>query len=155
MVKNYWVLFCLTLVGMILFVFLFVMGFVFAKKIVSGKKYGVIMLLVCQCAFLTLSILCTNLFTLCCKDYRYVSSNSYIEEKATVVEFTSSKIDYDGNGRRRNSKPKFYLIEKDEYIVLYARDVEVGKTYTIRYYPNTKICDVQKIEEMKTGDGCS
>ena len=48
----------------------------------------------------------------------------------------------DGSGRQENSKPKFYLIEKDEYIVLNVKDVELGETYIIRFYPNTKICEV-------------
>lgn len=32
MVKNYWTLFYLTLIGMIIFVSLFILGFVFSKK---------------------------------------------------------------------------------------------------------------------------
>ena len=43
---------------------------------------------------------------------------------------------------KENNKPKFYLIEKNEYIVLNVKDVELGETYAIRFYPNTKICDV-------------
>ncbi len=71
-----------------------------------------------------------------------MSSGTYIEEKAQVVEFTVSRISADGNGKLENRKPKFYLIEKDEYIVLYEKDVEVGGVYVIRYYPNTKICEI-------------
>ena len=63
-------------------------------------------------------------------------------EKAKVVNFTVSCFDYDGSGGQENSKPKFYLIEKNEYIVLNVKDVELGETYVIRFYPNTKICDV-------------
>lgn len=144
MVKNYWGLFYLTLFGMIINVLLFVLGLVFAKKIFLNKKYGIILLIICSCVSFAFSTLYASKFTLCCKDYNYVSNNTYIEEKAKVVEFTVSRIDYDGNGMQENSKPKFYLIEKDEYIVLYAKDVEVGGIYIIRFYPNTKICDVIK-----------
>ena len=88
--------------------------------------------------------MCVHKFILCCKDYQYVSNDTYIEAEAKVVEFTVSYIDYDGDGRRHNSSPKFYLIDQDKYIVLYASGVEVGETYIIRFYPNTKICDVIK-----------
>lgn len=142
MVKNYWTLFYLTLIGMIIFVSLFILGFVFAKKLFLDKKYGIILLIVCSCVSFALSTLCASKFGLCCKDYNYVVNNTYIEEKAKVVEFTVSRFDYDGSGRQENSKPKFYLIEKDEYIVLNVKDVEIGETYIIRFYPNTKICDV-------------
>jgi len=112
------------------------------KKYFLNKKYGVVLLIVCSCISFILSTLCANKFTLCCKDYNYISNNTYIEEKAKVVEFTISCFDYDGSGKQENSKPKFYLIEKDEYIVLNVKNVELGETYIIRFYPNTKICDV-------------
>ena len=144
MVKNYWTLFYLTLIGMIIFISLFFLGFLFAKKLFLGKKYGIILLIVCSCITFAFSALCVSKFTLCCKDYNYVANNTYIEEKAMVVEFTVSRFDYDGSGRQENSKPKFYLIEKDEYIVLNVKDVEWGETYIIRFYPNTKICNVIK-----------
>lgn len=142
MVKNYWTLFYLTLIGMIIFISLFVLGFIFAKKIFLDKKYGIILLIICSCITFTFSALCTSEFTLCCRDYDYVSNNTYIEKKAKVIEFTVTRFDYDGNGRQENSKPKFYLIENDEYIVLNVKNVELGETYIIRFYPNTKICDV-------------
>ena len=142
MVKNYWTLFYLTLIGMIVFALLFILGFIFKKKLFSGKKYGIILLIVCSCVSFALSTLCASKFGLCCKDYNYVVNNTYIEEKARVVEFTASRFDHDGSGRQENSKPKFHLIEKDEYIVLNVKDVELGETYIIRFYPNTKICDV-------------
>ena len=147
MVKVYWELFYLTLIGMITCMLLFILGFVFAKRVFLGKQYGVILLIICSCISFALSSSFAVNFVACCKDYRYVSNNTYIEEKAKVIEFTVSRIDYDGNGRRVNREPKFYLIEKDEYIVLYEKDVEVGQTYLIRFYPNTKICQVvEKIQ---------
>ena len=142
MVKNYWTLFCVTLIGMIIFISLFVLGFIFAKKVFLDKKYGIVLLIVFSIVLFALSTLCISKFTLCCKDYKYVSNNAYIEEKAKVVQFTVSRFDYDGSGRQENSKPKFYLIEKDEYIVLNVKDVDLGETYIIRFYPNNKICDV-------------
>jgi hypothetical protein len=142
MVKNYWILFCLTLIGMIVCISLFVLGFLFAKKIFLDKKNGIILLILSSCISLALSVLCASTFSLCCKDYKYVSNNTYLEEKAKVVEFTVSRFDYDGSGRQEHRKPKFYLVEKEEYIVLNVIGVEVGETYIIRFYPNTKICDV-------------
>lgn len=142
MVKNYWTLFYLTLFGAIIFIILFVLGFVFMKKIFFDKKYGFVLLIICSCIFITLSALLGSKFVLCCKDYKYVSSYTYIEERAKVVEFTNTRFDYDGSGRQENSKPKFYLIDKDEYIVLNVKDVELEQIYIIRFYPNTKICEV-------------
>ena len=78
MVKNYWTLFYLTLIGMIVFALLFVLGFIFAKKIFLDKKYGIILLIVCSCVSFVLSTLCASKFTLWCKDYNYVANNKYI-----------------------------------------------------------------------------
>ena len=142
MVKNYWTLFCLTSIGMIVFISLFVLGFLFAKKIFLDKKNGIILLIFSSCISLALSVWCASTFSLCCKDYKYVANNTYLEEKAKVVEFTVSRFDYDGSGRQEHIKPKFYLVEKEEYIVLNVKGVELGETYIIRFYPNTKICDV-------------
>ena len=127
---------------MIVFALLFILGFIFEKKLFLGKKYGIILLIICSCVSFALCTLCASKFALCCKDYNYAANNTYIEEKAKVVEFTVSRSDYDGSGRQENSKPKFHLIEKDKYIVLNVKDVELGETYIIRFYPNTKICDV-------------
>lgn len=144
MVKNYWTLFYLTLIGTIIFTVAFILCLIFGKRLISGKQYGVLLLTVFSSMFLTLSVLCVFNFVPCCKDYKYASTNTYIEEKAKAVEFTYSRFDYDGNGRVQNSKPKFYLVERNEYIVLNAKDIELGATYIVRYYPNTKICDVIK-----------
>jgi hypothetical protein len=78
----------------------------------------------------------------CIKDYKYVSNNEYLEADAEVVEFTYAKRDLDGNGQMTYAKPKFYIEETNEYIVLHVKDVEVGEKYRIRYLPNTKICEV-------------
>ncbi len=141
MVKTYWSLFYLSLAGIIVFVSLFVLGFVFMKR-VSGKKYGGLLLIVCSCITVSLVAISAVNFAQCLKDYHYISDNTFVEEKAVVVEFTVSRIDYDGNGQQVNSNPKFYLIEKDQYIILHVKNVEIGETYVIRYYPNTQICEV-------------
>ena len=65
-----------------------------------------------------------------------------MEDEATVVEFTCVRDDPDGNGQTQYSQPKFYIESKDEYIVLYVSNVEIGRKYRIRYLPNTKICEV-------------
>lgn len=142
MLKNYWTLFYLSLIGAVVFLCLFTLGFIFMKKVFLVKKNGLILLVASSVASLFLVIICVNMFIRCCKDYHYVVNNTYLEEKAQVVEFTHSRRDYDGNGQIIYRKPKFYLIDRDEYIVLNVKDVEVGETYIIRYYPNTKICDV-------------
>ena len=144
MVRDYWMLFYLTLIGLIVFFSLFVLELIFAKNIFLCKKNGVILLIISLGFTSAFIALCASVFTLCCKDYNYVSNNTYIEEKAEVVEFTASRIDYDGSGREEKRKPKFYLIEKDEYIILNVKDVEIGEIYIVRFYPNTKICDVIK-----------
>ena len=81
--------------------------------------------------------LSANKFSLCCKDYKYFSTGTYIEATGTVIDFMYTKRDYDGTGEMMYSKPKFLIAETGEYIVLNTKDVSKGKTYTIRYYPNT------------------
>lgn len=142
MENTYWALFYLSLGGVIVFLCLIVLGFVFRKQLFWGKPYGVMKLLASSTLFLFFVAISVVPFIRCCQDYQYVSGNTYCEEKAKVVTFTYSRKDYDGNGQMINAKPKFFLIDKEEYIVLNAKDVEIGKTYIIRYYPNTKICDV-------------
>ncbi len=144
MVKNYWTLFYLSLIGTIIFLCIFVLGIIFMKKIFFTKKYGHILLIISSCVLITLIVLCVSKFSLCCKDYQYVKNSTCLEEKAKVIEFMESHFDYDGNGEQSFSKPKFYLIEKNEYIVLNAKNVELGEVYIIRFYPNTKICEIIK-----------
>ncbi len=159
MVRDYWALYFLSLIGLIAFIVLFILGLVFMRKLffIKFKRIEAIaLLLICSCITLSLSVVSANNFVLCCKDYEYVSNDTYIEATATVIEFTASREDYDGNGITVYYKPKFYLKETGEQIVLYVqgvaignniyhvRGVELGETYIIRFYPNTKICDVIK-----------
>ena len=76
------------------------------------------------------------------KDYKFVSNGEFLEDDGLVVEFTYIKNDLDGNGYTQYSKPKFYIEDKDKYIILNVANVEVGKTYRIRYLPNTKISEI-------------
>ena len=78
----------------------------------------------------------------CIKDFCFLKNNTAIEENATVIEFTKVTKNPDGNGRLSYSKPKFYLADKKQYIVLYMKNVEIGKEYRIKYYPNTRIGEV-------------
>lgn len=142
MEKTYWEIFFLSLIGCILFIGLLVLMLVFAKKVFFETKYGLIKLSALSILCLFVIALSSVNFVRCCKDYYYVANDSYEEVKAKVMEFTYSKKDYDGNGQIINTKPKFWLIDHNESIVLYAKNVEIGKTYLIRYYPNTKICEV-------------
>jgi hypothetical protein len=142
MEKTYWEIFFLSLIGCILFIGLLVLMLVFAKKVFFETKYGLIKLSALSILCLFVIALSSVNFVRCCKDYYYVANDSYEEDKAKVMEFTYSKKDYDGNGQIINAKPKFWLIDHNESIVLYAKNVEIGKTYLIRYYPNTKICEV-------------
>ena len=142
MEKTYWEIFYLSLVGCILFVGLLILMLVFAKKLFVETKYGITKLSVFSISCLFLIALSGVNFLRCCKDYSYVTAGLYKEEKAKVLNFTYSKKDYDGNSQIINAKPEFWLIDHNESIVLYAKNVEIGKTYLIRYYPNTKICEV-------------
>ena len=89
-----------------------------------------------------------NKFFLCCKDYKYFSTGTYIEVTGTVIDFMDIKRDYDGNGEIIYRKPKFLIAETGEYIVLNTKEVGKGETYTIKYYPNTKICEVTEYMEI-------
>lgn len=110
------------------------------------KKYGLIILFFV--ALITFGIL-ANCFLLCLKDYKYYSTGTYVEITGTVVEFMYVKRDNDGNGKVMYRKPKFLIEETGEYIVLNVKDVNIGETYTVKYYPNTKICGaVERIEEF-------
>ena len=87
-------------------------------------------------------ILCVHQIIPVIKDFPLVKNNEYLEEDAMVVEFTYVRENLDGNGQIHYSKPKFYIQRKNEYVILNLSDVEIGKSYRIRYYPNTRIGEV-------------
>ena len=76
------------------------------------------------------------------QDYDMVINGEYEEEDMLLVDYLNVHEDLDGNGQTSYTKPKFYIESKDEYIVLHLTDLEIGKTYRIRYYPNSKIAEV-------------
>ena len=138
MQKTYWTLFALCLVGIILsFVLCLTVIILFCKRRLNLKYFiGYTLAL-----FLT-ALVSTYQFGFCIRDYDFAKNNTFAEETLTVIEFTKVERDLDGNGKISYSKPKFYIHEKDEYIILHTKDVEIGKTYRVRYYPNTKICEI-------------
>ena len=97
---------------------------------------------------LVICALSVSKFILCCKDYKYFSTGTYIEVTGTVVDYMDIKRDYDGNGEVVYRKPKFFIVETGEYIVFNTKEVNKEKKYTIKYYPNTKICEVTEYIEI-------
>ena len=144
MQADYWTLFTLSLTGIILSVILCaVMAVLFVKRKIHLKYFlvGATVLLLCIFA-------CAYIFVPCVKDYELAANGNFIEENATVVEFTYVRDDPDGNGETQYSSPKFYIESKDEYVVLNVSGVEIGKTYRIRFYPNTGICEIVGVVEQ-------
>lgn len=141
MVEQYWKLFALSLSGTVICAGMLALGFIFAKKMFLNKKYGVVWLVLLSALLTLVTASSAHHFILCCKDYGYVSDNTYIEVKAEMVEYTSVRKDSD-SGLFIRREPKFFLPEQNEYIVLYTKNVVIGETYLIRYYPNTRICEV-------------
>jgi len=144
MTKNYLTLFWISLIGIIVFAVILFFLIVFSKKIILSKKYGMIILFFISLVMCSLS---ASKFFLCCKDYKYFSTGTYIQVTGTVVDYMDIKRDYDGNGEVIYRKPKFFIAETGEYIVLNTKEVNKGKNYTIKYYPNTKICEVTECKE--------
>lgn len=130
---------------MIVFAMIVFFLIVFSKKIIISKKYGIVIVFFISLVMCSLS---ASKFFLCCKDYRYFSTGTYIEVTGTVVDYMDINRDYDGNGEIIYRKPKFFIAETGEYIVLNTKDVIKGEYYTIRYYPNTKICEVTECTDI-------
>ena len=142
MEKQFWTLFYLSLIGLILICILLIVSIVFSKRIFLQRKYGSVLLVVSVCTLLLFGFLTAKHFVECYKDLSYVTNDTYIEEECKVIEYTRIERDLDGNGQISYNDPKLYVIDTDEYIILHLQGVEVGETYLIRYYPNTKICEV-------------
>ena len=100
-----------------------------------GAVCGILVLII------SLLISCKEVYVFA-KDYDMVISGEYEEDDMLLVDYLSIYRDLDGNGQISYSKPKFYIQSKDEYVVLKLVDLEIGKTYRIRYYPNCKIAEV-------------
>ena len=148
MIKSYWSMFYLSLFGILFSIIFLILCVIFKKKFIRFWKdliktfEGKL-----QAAFIVFGILfiftfSTIEFIPCCKDYYYVSNNTYIETTGKVIEFTYVTKAYDTGSQKIYQGPKFYLSEYDSYIVLNTINVEVGETYLIRFYPNTRICEI-------------
>ncbi|MBQ8896318.1 MAG: hypothetical protein IJY88_05965 [Clostridia bacterium] len=83
----------------------------------------------------------------CWKDYKYVRNDTYIEVEAEVIRYTYVKrANWESTEDYVVEDPLFYIAETDEYIILDVKNVKVGKTYLIRFYPNSRICEI--VEEI-------
>lgn len=143
MEKNYWILFSLTTIGSLFFITMIILGGVFYKKLFMKNQHRYIMATVWFLIAVGMLAICLPRFAQCCQDYSYVSNGTYIESKATVKEFEKRWTDYDGNGQTTYSNPLLQLTDGSSIVLpLTDKDVEIGKTYLIRYYPATKICKV-------------
>ena len=138
MLNTYWSLLALGLFGAIFSLALFAVLLVLTRK----KKIRHTYFWTATVFLLLALVLSISILIPCAKDYPMVLTGECVEDEATVMVFTHVREDPDGNGQTQYSQPKFYLENKQEYIVLYVSGVEVGKTYKIRYLPNTRICEV-------------
>jgi hypothetical protein len=141
MLTEYWLLFALSVTGLASAgVFAVLCTCLFVKKKVNKPYF------IGFCVALSfLAILSTYMFIPTIQDYEMAISGEYLEETAVVICFTHANSD-EADPEIHYSQPKFYIPEKDEYVILNAANVEIGKTYRIRYYPHTKICDAVPTE---------
>lgn len=113
------------------------------KRIVQGEsdvklRFGLLVIP----AFLVL-VYFGQTFINCCKDYKYVKNDTYIEAEAEVIRYTYfSRANWESTEDYIFEDPLFYIAETDEYIILDAKNVKIGKTYLIRFYPNTRIYEI-------------
>ena len=141
METNYWLHFGLSVAGIISAIVFAVLctWLVVKKKITTHVYIGFCV------ALLFLATLGIYLFIPAALDFDMVTSGEYLEETAVVICFTHANSD-EADPEIHYSQPKFYIPEKDEYVILNAANVEIGKTYRIRYYPHTKICEAVPTE---------
>ena len=144
----YWILFytCLTLI--VLCLIGIVMLIVNSKKYMSDPDYGPGWLQFTSMLLLIIEITSIIRVVNLCMDYDYVINDTYIETVGIVVEFTLTTSDNYGDDKNY-SFPKFYIPDGDYYIVLSAPtyQIEVGSTCLIRYYPNSRLCDIVEVIE--------
>jgi hypothetical protein len=138
MARTYWTLFGLSICGCVFSALFAILVLMIFKKGNLRKNYLIGYLVALTFAF------GLSLFQLipCIKDYKLVANDQFIEAEAVVVDFTYVHDDLDGNGETTYGKPKFYIESKNEYVVLNISNVKKGEKYVIRYYPNTKICEI-------------
>lgn len=140
MVERYWQMLNSMVVFTFILIFL-IISLIISKalKITKLSNLGAVCCILLSTIFLLIS--CKEVYVFA-KDYDMVIRGEYEEDDMLLVDYLSIYRDPDGNGQISYSKPKFYIPSKDEYIVLYLVDLEIGKTYRIRYYPNCKIAEV-------------
>lgn len=138
MIETYWSTVIVFSVLIILSVSLALLISILTIRGSLTKKFGIISLVL---ILLTLILIIWYVIPVA-KDYKFVSNNEFIEVEAVVVEFAYVRDDLDGNGHTEYSKPKFYIEDKNEYVILKVANVELGKKYKIRYLPNSRICEV-------------
>lgn len=142
MEKTYWSLFIFLVIAIIGLVGCFTVFCVTCAKKKFNFRNCIIMGVIIGGA----CIFCVKSLIPLLQDFDMVLRHEYIEDIGTVIEFTESYRDLDGNGRMTYSKPRFYIPEKDMYIILYLKEVQVGKKYKIKYYPYSKIAEAILIE---------
>ena len=143
MIRTYWTIIAIDTVGILLSIFMavivsncFLKGMLTKEYFVGANIAIVVAIILGLCWMIPLI-----------KDYKYVINDKCLEADAVVVEFTCIEQDLDGNGQTSYTKPKFYIEESNEYVVLYASNVEVGKKYRIRYLPNSRLCEIVSLIE--------
>ena len=141
MLAEYWLQFALSAMGLVsAVIFAVLCTCLFVKKKLNKPHFIGI------CVALSfLAVLCTYMFIPAVMDFEMVITGDYFEETAVVMCFTHAYSD-EADPEMHFSQPKFYIPEKDEYVILNAANVEIGKTYRIRYYPHTKICEAVPTE---------
>ena len=144
MEKEYWFLFCLFLIVMLLGAIALILLPYWIKLLVRKRMEIYQFILLIGVGVFSLILGAPN-FVVYYKDYELVSNHEYLEDDCTLIEYTL--IENDGGtdtspGEDHYLKPKFYIADKDEYIILDLTDLEIGKTYRIRYYPNSQIAEV-------------
>ena len=139
MLTEYRLLFALSVTGLAsAVVFAVICTCLFVKKKLNKPYFiGFCVALLFQAA------ISTYMFIPAMQDYEMATAGECLEETAVVVCFTHA---YSDDFETHYSQPKFYIPEKDEYVILHAANVEIGKEYTIRYYPHTKICEAVPVE---------
>ena len=139
MEKKYLEIFWLSIGGVLIcIIFSIVLAVLLYKKVVSMGK--------CQLIFAVIALMLTiglsgYMLCLCCKDYKYYSSGTCLEAVGTVVEF--ARVRQAEDGEMLYSMPIFLIEKTGEHIKLSVK-AEKGKTYYLKYYPNTRICEISE-----------
>lgn len=136
--EKYWIFFWLGLIGAFA-------AFGGSVLFLLWKRNGRIRYL-SSLVFLVIAVVMTiELVIPLAKDYPMAAAGEYIEVEVTTIEFV---------GSHRNMANPFvvdsygstlcYVHDTDEYVVFPFSDVRVslGKTYRIRYLPNSMLCSI-------------